>query len=150
MGAQVWAPHAGGLVIGWREWITLPDLGVTVKAKVDTGARTSALHVEDITVGADGTVGFTVLPTQDDDTVRVPATAPLLDVREIRSSSGEVQQRYVIKTWAKLHRRRWQIELTLASRDEMGFRMLLGRTAMRGRFLVDPAVSYLAGPGPAA
>ena len=140
--------HASGLVIGWREWVTLPDLGVTVKAKVDTGARTSALHVEDITVGEDGTVGFVVLPDQHDDAVRVAATATLLDVREIRSSSGEVQQRYVIKTWAKLHRRRWQIELTLASRDEMGFRMLLGRTAMRGRFLVDPAASYLAGGPP--
>lgn len=150
MGSEVRTPHASGLVIGWREWVTLPDLGVTVKAKVDTGARTSALHVEDIAFGADGTVGFVVLPDQHDDAVRVAATAPLLDVREIRSSSGEVQQRYVIKTWAKLHRRRWQIELTLASRDEMGFRMLLGRTAMRGRFLVDPAASYLADGAPTA
>jgi hypothetical protein len=139
---------SGGLVIGWREWVILPDLGVTVKAKVDTGARTSAIHVEDIAVRRGGMVAFTVLPVQDDDTVRVKASAPLLDVREIRSSSGEVQVRHVIKTWAKLHRRRWQIELTLASRDEMGFRMLLGRTAMRGRFLVDPAASYLSGDGP--
>lgn len=134
----------GGLVIGWREWVALPDLGVTVKAKVDTGARTSALHVADIAVAGDG-VTFTVFPNQHDDLDATQASAPLLDVREIRSSSGEVQQRYVIRTWARLHRRRWQIELTLASRDEMGFRMLLGRTAFRGRFLVDPAASYLAG-----
>lgn len=134
----------GGLVIGWREWVILPDLGVTVKAKVDTGARTSAIHVADIVVKG-GAVSFTVFPHQIDDLDATSASAPLLDVREIRSSSGEVQQRHVIKTWAKLHRRRWQIELTLASRDEMGFRMLLGRTAVRGRFLVDPGASYLAG-----
>lgn len=138
---------SGGVVIGWREWVTLPDLGVTVKAKVDTGARTSALHVEDIVLAGDS-VSFDVLPQQHDDNRRTRADAPLLDVREIRSSSGAVQQRYVIKTWAKLHRRRWQIELTLASRDEMGFRMLLGRTAVRGRFLVDPGASYLSGGAP--
>ncbi|HUG86357.1 MAG TPA: RimK/LysX family protein, partial [Euzebya sp.] len=123
------------------------DLGVTVKAKVDTGARTSAIHVEDIVVPGD-TVAFDVLPQQHDDARRTRAEAPLLDMREIRSSSGEVQQRYVINTWAKLHRRRWQIELTLASRDEMGFRMLLGRSAVRGRFLVDPGASYLSGGAP--
>ncbi|WP_370328123.1 ATP-dependent zinc protease [Euzebya sp.] len=136
----------GGLVIGWREWITLPDLGVTVKAKVDTGARTSAIHAFDIVRDGDE-LSFALHPRQHDDEHVVAVTCPLLDVREVRSSSGQVQERYVIKTWAKLHRRRWQIELTLASRDEMGFRMLLGRTAMRGRFLVDPAASYLAGGG---
>lgn len=138
----------GGVVIGWREWVTLPDLGgVSVKAKVDTGARTSAIHVADIVVHGDA-VSCTVFPNQHDDLNGLQVSAPLLDVREIRSSSGEVQERYVIRTWAKLHHRRWQIELTLASRDEMGFRMLLGRTAVRGRFLVDPAASYLAGGNP--
>ena len=137
----------GGLVIGWREWITLPDLGITVKAKVDTGARTSAIHATDIRRRGDE-VTFTVHPHQRDDDDPVTVTLPLLDVRHVRSSSGEAQERYVVKTWAKVHRRRWQIELTLASRDEMGFRMLLGRTAVRGRFLVDPAASYIAGAGP--
>ncbi|MGI9017144.1 MAG: ATP-dependent zinc protease family protein [Euzebya sp.] len=135
---------SGGLVIGWREWVTLPDLGVTVKAKIDTGARTSAIHADDIVVEADQ-VSFTIYPHQRDDEGPVRVTCPLLGIREVRSSSGEVQERYVIKTWARLHRRRWHIELTLASRDEMGFRMLLGRTAMRGRFLVDPGTSYVAG-----
>ncbi|CAN5312087.1 RimK/LysX family protein [soil metagenome] len=134
----------GGLVIGWREWVTLPALGVTVKAKVDTGARTSAIHVADIVARGDA-VSFTVFPNQHEEEGGTEVSAPLLDVREIRSSSGEVQERYVIKTQALLHRRRWQIELTLASRDEMGFRMLLGRTAVRGRFLVDAGSSYLAG-----
>ncbi len=137
----------GGLVIGWREWVTLPELGnVIVKAKIDTGARTSAIHAFDIDVQGDQ-VNFWIHPHQRDDEDPVEVTTELLDVRDIRSSSGEVQQRYAIRTWAKLHRRRWQIELTLASRDQMGFRMLLGRTAMRGRFLVDPAASYLAGDG---
>lgn len=141
------AGGAGGLVIGWREWVALPELGVTVKAKVDTGARTSAIHVEDIAVDGDA-VSFVVLPKQHDDSQRVQASARLVDVREVRSSSGVVQQRYVVRTWARLHRRRWQIELTLATRDEMGFRMLLGRTAVRGRFLVDPGASYLGGDKP--
>lgn len=142
---------SGGLVIGWREWVALPDLGIVVKAKVDTGARTSAIHATDIRRRRGGDeVTFTVHPHQRDDDDPVTVTLPLLDVREVRPSSGEPQERYVVKTWAKLHRRRWQIELTLASRDEMGFRMLLGRTAVRGRFLVDPAASYVGGPGPRA
>jgi hypothetical protein len=140
-------PVAGGLVVGWREWVTLPELGITVKAKVDTGARTSAIHAVD--VARDGElVTFTVHPHQRDDDDPVRVTLPLVDVREVRSSSGEAVERHVVKTWAKLGRRRWQIELTLASRDEMGFRMLLGRTAVRGRFLVDPAASYLGGVPP--
>jgi hypothetical protein len=137
----------GGLVIGWREWVALPDLGITVKAKVDTGARTSAIHATDIRRRRDE-VRFTVHPHQRDDDDPVTVTLPLLDVREVRSSTGEAQERYVVKTWARLQRRRWQIELTLASRDEMGFRMLLGRTSVRGRFLVDPGASYLGGPPP--
>ncbi|CAN5802978.1 RimK/LysX family protein [soil metagenome] len=138
-----------GLVIGWREWVSLPDFGVTVKAKIDTGARTSAIHAADIVVDGER-VSFTVFPHQHDDTDPVAVTATLLDVREVRSSSGEAQQRYVVTTSAMLHGRRWQLELTLASRDEMGFRMLLGRQAMRGGFLVDPAASYLSGRGPQA
>lgn len=137
-------PRASGLIVGWREFVELPDLGVTVKAKVDTGARTSALHVADIVHDGDE-VEFTVFPNQhDQDDSRRVRTA-LVDVRDVRPSSGESQERLVIATSAKLHGRRWRIELTLASRDDMRFRMLLGRTAVRGRFLVDPAVSFLAG-----
>lgn len=132
-----------GLVVGWREWVHLPDLGdAVVKAKVDTGARTSAIHATDIV--RDGPrVSFTLHPHQRDDEDAVRVSAPLVDVRDVRSSSGETDERYVVRTTIHLHRRRWAIELTLANRDDMGFRMLLGRTAVRGRFLVDPAVSYL-------
>lgn len=135
-----------GLVIGWREWVRLPDLGIVVKAKVDTGARTSAIHATDIERQGD-VVHFTVHPHQRDDDDATRVSAPLVDVREVRSSSGATSERYVVRTPVTLHRRRWTIELTLASRDDMGFRMLLGRTAVRGRFLVDPGVSYLAGDG---
>lgn len=133
-----------GLVVGWREWVTLPDLGVTVKAKVDTGARTSAIHATDIDVDGE-VVHFTVFPHQRDDADPRRVSAPLVDLREVRSSSGEADHRPVVRTAVTLHRRRWTIELTLANRDDMGFRMLLGRTGIRGRFMVDPGVSYLAG-----
>ena len=135
-----------GLVIGWREWVRLPDLDIVVMAKVDTGARTSAIHATDIE-RRDDVMHFTVHPHQRDDDDEVRVTAPLVDVREVRSSSGATSERFVVRTPVTLHRRRWLIELTLASRDDMGFRMLLGRTAVRGRFLVDPGVSYLAGDG---
>lgn len=143
-GAAGRAKTTTGMVIGWREWVTLPDLGLVVKAKVDTGARTSAIHALNQHREGDR-VTFEVHPNQrDEDDARV-VSAPLVDVREIKSSSGEVSERFVVSTTAVLHRRRWTIELTLANRDDMGFRMLLGRTAVRGRFLVDPGVSYLAG-----
>lgn len=141
-------PVTGGVVIGWREHVGLPDLGITVQAKIDTGARTSALHASNITPSQDGAhVSFTIHHHHDDVDETVETTLPVHDVRDVKSSSGEVQRRYVVHTTAKLHRRRWTIELTLAAREEMGFRMLLGRQAVRGRFLVDPAASYLAGGG---
>jgi hypothetical protein len=114
--------------IGWREWVALPDLGVgRVKAKIDTGARSSALHA------------FAV--------ERVRRRGKDL-VRFARSSNGVHAVRPVILTRLELLGDAWPIELTLASRDEMGFRMLLGRQAMRGRFLIDPGRSYMAGkPG---
>ncbi len=136
--------HPSAFVIGWREWVGLPDLGVTIKAKVDTGARTSALHAEDVVVEGD-LAHFTVLPVQRDDDLLVRVTAPIVDRRQVRSSSGAAEERLVVRTRAQLHGRVWPIELTLARRDVMGFRMLLGRAAVRRRFLVDPGTSYTAG-----
>lgn len=135
----------GRPVIGWREWVHLPDLGgIVVKAKVDTGARTSALHAFDITQDG-GDVHFTLHPVQRVARPEVRCTARLVDRRAVRSSSGSAQQRLVIATRIGLLGQVFSIELTLARRDSMGFRMLLGRAAMRGRFLVDPSRSYLAG-----
>jgi hypothetical protein len=134
-------------VIGWREWVNLPDLGVpAVKAKVDTGARSSSLHAWDIELddGA-GLVRFNVRPLQDDESMVVATSAPLVEHREVRSSNGEVDRRAVIRTTAVVLGQPLTIELSLADRDEMGFRMLLGRSAIRRRFVVDAGRSFLGG-----
>jgi hypothetical protein len=133
--------------IGWREWVSLPDLGVDwVKAKVDTGARSSTLHAWDIVVDhGSGVVRFNVHPLQDDDSVVVAAEAALVELREVRSSNGEVEERAVISTNVRIGGVARVVELTLSNRDEMGFRMLVGRSAIRRRFLVDPGRSFLGG-----
>ncbi len=133
-------------VIGWREWVGLPDLGdLTVKVKVDTGARTSAIHatrIEPIEVDGDAWLSFLVHPDHDDPDVVVPTRAPVVDRRVVRSSSGEEEKRHVVHTTLVLHGIPVPIELTLTERADMGFRMLLGRRAIRRRFLVDPGRSY--------
>jgi len=134
-------------VVGWREWLELPDLCPTaIKAKVDTGARTSALHafglrVEDV----DGTamVSFGLHPIQRSAAGAVRVSRPVTEFRKVRSSNGRVENRPVIITPVRLGEALWPVELTLTSRDAMGFRMLLGRAALRGRFLVDPGRSYV-------
>ena len=135
--------------IGWREWVALPELGVPhIKAKIDTGARTSALHAFDIEIllrGRRRIVRFKVHPFQRDGRATVEAEAELVDERRIRSSTGHVTVRPVIETEVEILGERHAIELTLVGRDEMGFRMLIGREAMRKRFLVDPGRSYLGG-----
>jgi hypothetical protein len=148
------APHGqlGKTVIGWREWIALPALGIAaIKPKIDTGARSSSLHafnIETFTRGGVTWVRFDVHPIQRDDRTIVQAEARVLEFRQIRSSSGHQSLRPVIRTEIGLAGRRWEVELTLASRDEMGFRMLLGREAVRGRFVVDPGRSYLVSQSP--
>lgn len=138
-------------VIGWREWIALPELGIDrIKVKVDTGARSSSLHAYDIErYVEDGRamVRFRVHPIQRESRTTVSARAELVDRRSVRSSSGAETLRPVIETDVSFLDRRWPIELTLSRRDEMGFRMLLGRQAVRGRFLVDPGRSFLGGRG---
>lgn len=136
-------------IIGWREWLSLPALQVAhIKAKVDTGARSSALHAFDIAPfhrGGTRMVRFRVHPLQGDARTVVTAEAELIDTRAVRSSSGEQEVRPVIHTTARILDREWPIELTLTRRDQMGFRMLLGRQALRRRFLVDTGRSFLAG-----
>lgn len=133
--------------IGWREWLGLPELGVAaIKAKVDTGARSSALHAFDIELfERDGErwVRFSIHPVQRDRHAVVAAEAPLVGERLVRPSTGKAQRRPVIRTAVTLGERSWPIEITLVRRDLMGFRMLLGREAIRRRFVVDAGRSFL-------
>lgn len=135
--------------IGWREWIVLPELGgVRVKAKIDTGARTSAIHAWNIVpVERNGQqmVVFDLHPEQRNAQKSVHCEARVIDKREIRNSGGQAEVRFVIETIAEMGEHRWKIELSLTRRDEMGFRMLLGRHGVRGRFLIDPGRSFLMG-----
>lgn len=142
-------PTRPRLWVGWREWIGMPQLGVdAIKAKIDTGAATSALHAIHIRRYFDGgapRVAFEVHPLQRRADVTVACTADIHDERLVTSSTGHREKRIVIRTPVLIADRRWPIELTLTNRDTMGFRMLLGRRAMHGRVLVDPSASYLAG-----
>ena len=137
-------------LVGWREWLSLPSLEVPrVKAKIDTGARSSSLHafsIEEFQRGQQTWIRFGIHPVQHSSAERVVAEAPLLEYRSVRSSSGHISVRPVIVTPVRLGLFEWMIELTLSSRDEMGFRMLLGREAIRNRFLVDSGASFMVNP----
>lgn len=138
------------LRIGWREVIALPDLGLkAVRVKVDSGARTSALHAEDIDIylyRGHPRVHFKVCLDPNKSDRRVSIDAALVERRVIRSSIGLATHRPVILTQLKIGPSSWPIEVTLVNRDLMGFPMLLGRTAIRGRFLIDPGRSFLQTP----
>lgn len=125
----------------------MPDLGISeIKTKVDTGARSSALHafnIEDFQQDGKAMVRFQVHPYQDNSQTTVTAEAELLEYRKVRNSGGHTQLRPVIQTVVKLGQQQWSIEITLTNRDVMGFRMLLGRQAVRQRFLVDSGKSYV-------
>lgn len=138
-------------VVGWREWIRMTALGVPwIKAKIDTGAKTSSLHAFDLQeIEIDGApwVRFHVHPWQASDADSVPVELPLHDRRPVRSSSGHVEERCVVLMRMTLARKKITAEVTLTGRDEMGFRMLIGREALAQGFLVDSRISY-AGPRP--
>lgn len=139
-------------IIGWREWVRMPGLNIrAIKAKIDTGARSSSIHAYDIEAyrGEDQTrrVRFKVHPIQRNETFEIQCDALIADVRTVRSSNGQTDERFVIETPIYWHGQTWTIDLSLAPRFEMGFRMLLGREAIRGRYLVDSGESYF-GPKP--
>ncbi|WP_185960713.1 ATP-dependent zinc protease family protein [Aliidiomarina halalkaliphila] len=139
-------------ITGWREWLALPELGISaIKAKVDTGARTSCLHafqLEPFTRDGEEWLKIWVHPIQDDLTEHV-CEAKILEQRQVTDSGGHKEMRYVIKTPIQVgfgsQAQTFSAELTLTNRDTMKFRMLLGRRALNGRYLVDPEASYLQG-----
>ncbi|MER3393638.1 MAG: RimK/LysX family protein [Microcella pacifica] len=140
------------IVAGWREWVSLPGAGVPwIKAKLDTGARSSSVHAYDVTLtGEDASerVRFRLQPWQESREDAVVVECPIHDRRRVRSSSGHVEERIVVIMRIALLGREIETEMTLSNRDEMGFRMLIGRQALRQGFLVDPAKSFLGGRAP--
>jgi hypothetical protein len=146
--------HPPPIAVGWREWVSLPDWGVEhMKAKIDTGARTSAMHafaLEHFERDGRPWVRFEVHPWQRSAADEVVVEAQLLSERRVKSSSGATDLRPVVRTTVTLCGKTLPIEVTLTRRDSMGFRMLIGRQALRRTFVVDPAASYLGGRPPLA
>ena len=137
------------IILGSEEWCSFPELGIpTIKARVDSGAKTSALHAINIAPfkkEGHNWVKFDINPIQNNVKTVIHCEAPLVDKRIVKSSSGFREERYVIQTNLEIGNSNWIIEMTLTNRDSMGFRMLLGREAMSGRVLVDPEQQYLLG-----
>jgi ribosomal protein S6--L-glutamate ligase len=140
---------ANKVILGSEEWCSFPELGIpTIKARVDSGAKTSALHAVNISPfvkEGENWVKFDINPIQNNSKTIIHCEARLVDKRIVKSSSGFREQRYVISTPLVFGEENWAIEMTLTNRDSMGFRMLLGREAMSGRVLVDPEQKYLLG-----
>lgn len=137
------------IMLGWREWISLPDLGIpALKAKVDTGARTSALTAFDLEPFEENGVAkirFGVRPLRRRPEITRECTADVVDRRTVTDSGGHRERRFVIETRVQVAADLWPVEVTLTDRQGMLFPMLLGRTALAGKALVDPSASYLCG-----
>jgi hypothetical protein len=137
------------IMLGWREWVSMPDLGIgPVKAKVDTGARTSALHayfVEPYHQLDEHRVRFGIHPHPGDNDTDVICDAAVLEERMVTDSGGHAERRFVIASTVVIGKLSHKIEITLTNRDTMKFRMLLGRTALNGCYCVNPRASYLSG-----
>lgn len=140
------------MTLGWREWVSLPDLGLPhIKAKVDTGARTSAIHAFALQTYAENgeeRVEFKMHPNQKDSDTVVVCDAAVIDKRVVTDSGGHKEERFVIETTLQIGEHAWPIEATLTARDDMLFRMLIGRTAMKNRAVVNPGRSYVVGKPP--
>jgi len=136
-------------IVGWREWVELTDCSnCAIKAKLDTGARTSALHtsfIERYEENGLAMVRFGIKPYRKDESVEIICISRVIDERIVINSGGAQENRLVIESTVKLGKHSWPIEITLTSRDEMKFRMLLGRTALAGLYSVDPSLSYTTG-----
>lgn len=134
------------IVLGWREWVVLPELGIqSIKAKIDTGARTSSLHAFDVErfhVGGREKVRFVIHPIQRNDKKIVKCVADLVDLRMVTDSGAHRELRYVIETPMILGGLQHSIEVTLTNRQSMTYRMLLGRKALQQYYIIDPARSY--------
>ncbi len=136
-------------IIGWREWVSLPELGIKrIKVKIDTGARTSALHTDFIEPYIDNgvkRVRFGLAPSKKNKNCKVTCDVEIIDERQVTNSGGQKETRYVISTPIKVGNIDKIIEITLTKRDTMKFKMLLGRTALMDDFLVNTSKSYVTG-----
>lgn len=137
-------------LLGWREWLSIPGLGIArIKAKIDTGARSSCLHTRGLEVytaeSGERRVRFSVHPLPKKPSLEARCDLPLLATRVVRDSGGHEEERPFIRIPVTLGPHTWEVDFSLTSRDNMKFRMLLGRTAMKDRFLVNPSLSYQLG-----
>jgi len=140
-------PMPDAFTLGWEEWVDLPDLGLpAIKAKVDTGARTSALHavaIEPFGPAENPQVRFLIQPDPRNPNLELTCSARVVDRRDVTSSNGETELRYVIETEARVGNRTWPIQISLTNRENMAYRMLLGRRAIDEDMIVDPNASFV-------